>query len=200
MNNQSLVRLRSLQVTTNKYLDCNHSLLNRALVHQSGAVLIISLIMLLLLTIIGTTAMQSTSLEEKMAGNIRDKSLAFQAAESALKAAEASLNTPPLAATFMNDGSTGGFYTDPTTDSSTIATASAILTDSFWTTKPKITSTVTGLGNGIATPVYIIQLMGTADCPGAATGTLGCNNYRITARATGGSTNSVVILQSIYLR
>ena len=60
---------------------------------QSGAVLIISLIMLLLLMLIGTTSMQSTSLEEKMAGNSRDQNLAFQSAEAALRAGEARIET-----------------------------------------------------------------------------------------------------------
>ena len=86
----------------------NHAILHSTAAHQSGAVLIISLIMLLLLTLIGTTSMQSTSLEEKMAGNMRDKNLAFQAAESALAAAGASLN-PAALPVFDPDG-TGGFY------------------------------------------------------------------------------------------
>jgi type IV pilus assembly protein PilX len=55
---------------------------------QSGAVLVISLIMLLLLTIIGLDSMQTSILEEKMAYNMKDRSLAFQAAESALKEGE----------------------------------------------------------------------------------------------------------------
>ena len=166
--------------------------------HQSGAVLIVSLIMLLLLTLIGATGMQNTALEEKMAGNMRDKNLAFQAAESALKDAETSLAVLP---TFYNTGtggtaSTAGYYSS----TSTIPTASAILTDSFWTSQPTHTSSVTTLGNGISTPVYIIQEIGVADCAGAAVGSGGCKNYRITARATGGTTDAVVILQSFYLR
>ena len=160
--------------------------------YQSGAVLIISLIMLLLLTLIGATGIQNTTLEEKMAGNMRDKNLAFQAAESALKDAETSLAVLPT----FSDAGTGGYYLS----TSTIPTASAILTDSFWTSQPTHTSSVTTLGNGISTPVYIIQEIGVADCAGAAVGSGGCKNYRITARATGGSTNAVVILQSIYLR
>jgi type IV pilus assembly protein PilX len=148
--------------------------------------------MLLLLTLIGTTGIQSTSLEEKMAGNMRDKSLAFQAAESALKAAEASLISPAILPTFTDAG-TGGFYSQ----ASTIPTPSAILTDAFWTTNPVATSTVTTLGNGIATPVYIIQILPAAcfgTCPPDSTST----PYRMTVRATGGTTNAVVILQSIY--
>lgn len=45
----------------------------------------ISLIMLLLLTLIGVTGSQVTGLEEKMAGNMKDRNIAFQAAESALR-------------------------------------------------------------------------------------------------------------------
>jgi len=160
--------------------------------YQSGVVLIISLIMLLLLTLIGTTGMQSTSLEEKMAGNMRDKNLAFQAAESALKAAEASLVSPAVLPAFTDAG-TGGFYKD----TSTIPTDTAILTDSFWTTNPVATSSVTTLGNGITTPVYIIQQLPAA-CFGTCPPDPATTPYRITVRATGGTTNAVVILQSIY--
>ncbi len=55
---------------------------------QCGAVLFVSLIILLLMTIIGVSAMQNTTMQEKMAGNLRDANLAFQAAESALRDAE----------------------------------------------------------------------------------------------------------------
>ena len=57
----------------------NHLTANK----QSGAVLVVSLIFLLVLTVIGVAAMQNTSLEEKMAGNVKDRNLAFQNAESA---------------------------------------------------------------------------------------------------------------------
>ena len=49
---------------------------------QNGAVLAVSLIMLLLITLIAVSSMQSTMLEEKMAGNTRDRNLAFQTTES----------------------------------------------------------------------------------------------------------------------
>ena len=58
---------------------------------QSGVVLVISLIMLVLLTLLGVTAMQTTSLEEKMAGNSKDRNIAFQAAEAALRDSEANI-------------------------------------------------------------------------------------------------------------
>ncbi|MCX7100437.1 MAG: PilX N-terminal domain-containing pilus assembly protein, partial [Methylobacter sp.] len=85
MNNKSLVRLCSLPETLGRQLGSNKVILLGKAINQSGAVLIISLIMLLLLTLIGTTAMQTSTLEEKMAGNLRDRDIAFQAAESALR-------------------------------------------------------------------------------------------------------------------
>lgn len=71
----------------NKYPVLNPSIATR----QSGVVLVISLIMLLALTLIGVTSSSVTGLETKMAANSKDKNLAFQAAEAALRAAEASL-------------------------------------------------------------------------------------------------------------
>ncbi|MEI6707184.1 MAG: PilX N-terminal domain-containing pilus assembly protein [Methylococcales bacterium] len=61
--------------------------------HQSGVVLVISLIMLLALTLIGVTSSNVTGLEGKMAANSKNVNLAFQAAEAALRAAEVSLAT-----------------------------------------------------------------------------------------------------------
>jgi len=77
-------------IMDNRYLNASPCLLQYKAInkHQSGAVLVIGLIMLLLLTLIGVTGSQVTGLEEKMSGNIRDRNIAFQAAESALRDAE----------------------------------------------------------------------------------------------------------------
>ena len=58
---------------------------------QRGMTLIIALIFLLILTMLGVTAMQSTVVEERIAGNTRDKDTAFQSAEAGLRAGEAYL-------------------------------------------------------------------------------------------------------------
>jgi type IV pilus assembly protein PilX len=55
--------------------------------NERGAVLIVSLIFLVILTMLGVTAMSSTTFEERMAGNARDAALAQQAAEAALREA-----------------------------------------------------------------------------------------------------------------
>jgi len=58
---------------------------------QSGVALIVGLVILLLLTLIMITALKVTALEERMSGNSQNRNVAFQAAESALREAEASI-------------------------------------------------------------------------------------------------------------
>lgn len=60
---------------------------------QRGAALVISMLILIVLTIIGVSAMQSTTIEERMARNMRDKAVAFQAGELALTAGENWIDT-----------------------------------------------------------------------------------------------------------
>ena len=55
---------------------------------QKGAVLLVALVLLLLLTIIGLAGMRGANLEERMAGNLREQMISFQAAEAALRAGE----------------------------------------------------------------------------------------------------------------
>lgn len=65
---------------------------------QGGAVLFISLIILIVMTIAGLAAMQGVGLDERMAGNLRDRTLAFEAAEAALREAEDVLDGAGLGA------------------------------------------------------------------------------------------------------
>lgn len=62
--------------------------LQPTLAHQHGAALITGLIFLIVLTMMGITAARMSGLEERMAGNLRDRALAMQAAELALRDAE----------------------------------------------------------------------------------------------------------------
>jgi type IV pilus assembly protein PilX len=162
---------------------------------QTGVVLVISLIILLLLTLIGLSAIQTSALEEKMVGNLRDKSLAFQAAESALRAAELSL--PSISSSAYVAAGTGGFYLDNNATPNPIPSATAILKDIFWSSNPVAISTVTGLGNGINSPAYIVQKLSPFCYVPCALPPQTFTPYKITVRATGGTTNTVVILQSI---
>ncbi|SIQ38978.1 pilus assembly PilX family protein [Marinobacterium stanieri] len=65
--------------------------------HQ-GSALVVAMIMLVLIGIIGVGSMQTTTMEEKMSGNTRDKNISFQAAEAGLRNREAWLQaqlSPP---------------------------------------------------------------------------------------------------------
>lgn len=83
---------------------------------QSGAVLVISLIILLVLTVLGVNSMSSLVLEERMAGHTRQSMVASQSAEVALRAAEAwiaaNVNTTGNLAQFSNG--TQGLYSQRT--------------------------------------------------------------------------------------
>ena len=56
--------------------------------HERGTALIFALVMLLLLTILGITAVTTSSLQEKMAGNMRDQYMAQQSGDSVLRDGE----------------------------------------------------------------------------------------------------------------
>ena len=58
---------------------------------QRGATLIVALVMLLLISLLAMGGMQSSILQERMASNAHDGSIAFQASEAALRQAEANL-------------------------------------------------------------------------------------------------------------
>jgi len=55
--------------------------------NQSGAALVVSLIILLLLTVLAISASNTSSLQERMAFNAQENNIAFQTAESGLASA-----------------------------------------------------------------------------------------------------------------
>lgn len=55
---------------------------------QRGVALVVSLILLVVATLIGLASIRGATLQERMSANMYDRSLAFQRAESALRAAE----------------------------------------------------------------------------------------------------------------
>ena len=76
--------------------------------NQRGAALVMALAVLVLLTILGISAMKSSTLEYRMATSIQDKSTAFQAAESALSESMATVSlNPNKASTYDYYGKTG---------------------------------------------------------------------------------------------
>ena len=83
---------------------------------QTGAALVTSLIMLMIMTLISVPSIETTIIEEKMAGNMQEEDLAFQAAESALRDAEQYLIENVNGISTFDEICTGGLCY--TTDSS----------------------------------------------------------------------------------
>ena len=65
---------------------------------QRGAVLVVSLLLLLVMTVLALGASRLTRMQERMAGNARDHDLAFQSAEAGLRAGERLVDDPTLTA------------------------------------------------------------------------------------------------------
>lgn len=77
---------------------------------QRGAILFVALMLLLVMTVLILSSVRGTVIQERMAANLYDRSLAFQAAEAALREAErwVQLNTPkPAAGTCDAEGNCG---------------------------------------------------------------------------------------------
>lgn len=165
---------------------------------QSGSVLIISLIILVAMTLIGITAMRTTVLEEKMAGNMRNKEVAFQAAEATLRAAERYIQNNIISTVaFDNDGSDGLYNHDDV----------RIWENINWTDVDSIQySDFDSTYNVASPPRFVIQHLSTTgeadkvtlDNIGEGTGGGNVETFLITARGTGTTDNAVVYIQSTW--
>ena len=96
---------------------------------QRGAALLTALVFLVVLTLLGIGVYSTTTSEEKMARNFRDKEIALQSAEAALNEAKMLINgsynsggTPrkPLSEESCYRGTPTGFTCDPTTPVATL--------------------------------------------------------------------------------
>ncbi len=167
--------------------------------HQRGAVLVVSLIILLIVTMIAVSSMQGTVLQEKMAGNSLDRNLAFQTAESSVREAEMFIEGIVSLGNFQGAGGLYGrtdaepsFYNQATWSDAT----QHVVADGNYGAyeKPKyfIKHYTTVVGTEGA-----MNMSGYGDNKGTGDVTV----FRITARGTGGSTDSAeVILRSQYGR
>jgi len=164
--------------------------------HQQGAVLAISLIMLLVMTLIGVSAMQNTVMEEKMAGNMGNSTRSMQAAETALRTAETFLAAGGLP---KFDGTTAGLFQQ--TD---VGTAPKYETAGIWNSAATSVSVTTSLSGIPAAnlPKYIVEELAPVRDPNGSAAADEANPdasvYRITARGADGTGNVVTLLQSIY--
>ena len=184
---------------------------------QKGVALIVGLVMLLVLTVIGLSAMQGTAMQEKMSGNYRDANMALQAGEAALRYVEEgylkSLDDMVVGQPYGSCGGTCQIVdssegsTLPGTDAAgwdaqsinfgglNTATGSSI--------SPPAGSELT-VGHYSAIPSFVVEYAtfrpdafdkgaGVEDDTGRAM-------YRNTIKASGGSNTSEAILESVFAR
>lgn len=171
---------------------------------QRGISLLISLLLLAVLSIATISAMQTAGLQERISGNTRDRTLAFNAAESALRDAEEYLRIESNLPLF--DGSVAGHYrknefpglllTRVSAGTTADGSATEVWNDPATVAYTKVRGIAYGSKTGAARlpvlteqPTYIIEMM-PQDSSRPIT-------YRITAVANGRDA-SLVVLQNFY--
>ena len=194
---------------------------SRSMIRQQGAVQVVGLAFLVALTLLGLAAMKDAVLQERMAGGSRDRSLAFQAAEAALRDARRDILSLQLVAgatvacapgaagcrptsdrpwntagktPFRSDCLNGQCYDNPFVGGYAFG-AGPHLTMNM-TAAPSVEyGTFTNAGNiaGVAAdPRYLIEVF-------TRTNTSDTRYfYRVTARGVGANPNTAVILQEVF--
>lgn len=180
---------------------------------QQGVVLFLSLVMLLLLTILGVSSIQTTSLQQRMARNADDTNLAFQAAESALRDGEDLLEAVTSLIDF--DGGSAlaqdnGYYfaADPGAVPNWIVLNCPVPPCPRSWAAPVGARTADTVITGVAAqPKYIMEYLTAVisdadalnlDNIGQDTGSGTTQIFRVTALGTGGTLGARVMIQATY--
>ncbi len=187
---------------------------------QQGFVFVTGLVFLVVISLLGVTAMKTATLEERMAGNLRDRNLALQAAEMGLRYAEQHIrdndpgtNVPnPIdGVTDFDEACTNGlcYYGagDPAPGEPGAANTAFAWTTNCTPDCPIVyTAGITFITNGfpyiapalpagvLAPPTYLIE--GIQKIPAGSSSAR--HYYRITVRAQGAQLGTVVRLQEIF--
>lgn len=168
---------------------------------QKGSVLIVSLLILVVLTMIGVSSMSSSSLQEKMAGNFRDRQIAFQSAEIALAYAEDHVKDIVSNAVFDDSD---GYYEFKHGPSSYNAHD-----ETWWDGTKDYREFPTNISEVRTKPRFVIEYRGDVGSENNTSGNIGddyndagaggeLSTYRITVRGTGLSDSTRVIIQSNF--
>ena len=171
---------------------------------QSGAVLITSLILLLVMTLIGLSSMRSTTLEERMSGNVRNKEIAFQASEAVLREGEVWLLNLSGEPDATLDGGSGVWELnapDPDDTNHIPWWKESTRDDSWWNTNGTAFSSV--LSGVSVMPRYLVeevQIVRDSLNLGQQNDGAGRSFYRVTSNGAGGNQLARVLLQSTYAR
>jgi type IV pilus assembly protein PilX len=169
---------------------------------QRGMALITSILLLIVLTIMALSMMRSYGVEERIAGNTRDKQRAFNAAVSAQQYAEywlsSGANTASATCSGVVPSTTGQVCTNVLTNLNSLPWAAGVTYTQFTanqggsTVQTTVSSTPT-VGSYFLAPVFYIQ--DTGGPPAGGTGEL----YIIDAVGYGGSSGTVAIVESTYV-
>lgn len=166
-------------------------------IRQRGAVLVIALVLLTVLTILAASSMRIATQQEKIAGNTRDRILAFQSAEAALREAEAQL----AQATILSFNGTNGRFEVCVAEDTRAACKAPDWSNpdsSGWTV---LAEKIEGTARA---PEYIIGKYPAisnegggldSDKPKAPE-----ESFRVTGRGFGSTSRSMVVLQTTYRR
>ncbi|MGV3592521.1 MAG: pilus assembly PilX family protein [Gammaproteobacteria bacterium] len=170
--------------------------------NQRGTILIVCLVFLTILTLMAVSGMDSSVTEERMAGNMQDYNQAFEAAEVAIEQGELWLSTQ-LNLPTSDAAGTADVWTSNGPDPDTDGIGWWLERGAAWWTANG--NAVSGVGEVSAQPTYVIEEIFTStDGQSLAIGTGELSQtrvlHRVTARATGSSGNSEVMLQSTYIR
>jgi type IV pilus assembly protein PilX len=174
--------------------------MNRTLRHrQSGTALVVAMLFLVILGMLGVTTMTATTLEERMAGNTRDRDVAMQAAEAALRDAERDIsNTVPANGRVV----TVAMF-DAVCTSALCTEGVPVLTNVDDTAKSAFLGQFTGelamMQGPAVQPRYVVELLNTLppQVPVPPAGQQ-VRDFRITAKGYGRNTNTIVILQTVF--
>ena len=171
--------------------------------NQRGATLIIALLILVMIMMYGIPAAIDGMQNERMAGNSRNRDLAFQAAEFALTEAETWISSKAFADIkdlALADKSCSDIPddTDPNPDDGIFPNGECHANDiNFWRnfnwSQGATPDRSMDVELVVAQPRYIIERM-----PDAIINSAKKRYYRITAQAVGQDANAIVILQAMY--
>jgi type IV pilus assembly protein PilX len=182
------------------------SLGNRS--RQDGVILFVALILLVILSLIGVTAARMQTVEERMARNEDNRMTGAQAAEAALRNAEAGILQGLWGAAQFAANSNGTYELTassgsvvPTINWQT-ATAPTVL---FYNGATIVGPALSAIAGNAQVPKYVIESLPPVAVPGESIGqvqyaapTTPVAVYRITANGQGADSTSSTTLQSIF--
>lgn len=177
---------------------------------QCGVVLLVAMIMVLVIAVVGLAAIRGSGLQEMMAGNMRDRNLAFQAAEAGLRNAENTIRQELALADLPSFDGNGHF--NDLNKAGGDREPPSLWNDDVW--KANGSSVLTAMSLDLASgeqPRYVMEklvvpvtLAAAADGSAIDVASLDTFEepefYRISSRGTGGTVNANVTLQSVYKR